>query len=488
MHKFMFLDDLHISRTVGLTHLAHRAVKHPQNPLMRREHPWEATRMQLYGHCVMYDPGAHKFRMYYLAQPLESMQTWVRINGEHKPGVATAPAYAESADGVHWTRPMLGQCSYNDIEETNLLDLMLGQNALATVAHDPRDPEPSRRYKMLYWDQKAQLPPPGRLQMEYGGRRGAGRVWVEDGADQVVWEEPYNIVDNKCGMYVAFSPDGVNWTRYSDDPVYLCYSDTGHSVHYDSRVGRWVAFGRFANPDVFPEFVTYRSVARIESEDFIHWSTPELVLCADPDDVESLQIDQMPVSLYEGFYVGVMARDVRPFPSPSRAAQLAASRDGRHWFRVADRFDFLTLGGESEWDWLIRPGSGPITFGDRVMVYYCGGRHGGEEGVGLATWRRDGFVSLHGEPAGGELLTMPFVLEGKDLHLNLDASRGSAVVRLCDNQGKEQEGWGPSEHVEGDSTDVVVLWKSGNLSRFVGRVATLRIRLRNADLYSFWCQ
>ena len=35
--------------------------------------------------------------------------------------------YAESRDGIHWTRPMLGQCSFNDCPQTNVMDFCRGK-------------------------------------------------------------------------------------------------------------------------------------------------------------------------------------------------------------------------------------------------------------------------------------------------------------------------------------------------------------------------
>ena len=63
MDRFLFLDDVHIAKLDGLTRRAHKAEKHPDNPVMRRDHPWEATRVQIYGRDVIYDPRLQKFRM-----------------------------------------------------------------------------------------------------------------------------------------------------------------------------------------------------------------------------------------------------------------------------------------------------------------------------------------------------------------------------------------------------------------------------------------
>src|SRR5262249_27982558 len=139
-----------------------------------------------------------------------------------------------------------------------------------------------------------------------------------------------------------------------------------------------------------------------------------------------------------------------------------------------------------------RPATGLFVHGDQVRMYYS--NTSGRDvfgGVGMATWRRDGFVSLRAGPDGGELLTRAFVPTGPELHLNLDASRGEARVRVCDFQGRPLTGWKidqPSEPVRGDRTDAVVRWAGSDLDQRVGKATTLRIRLRDADLYSFWTE
>src|SRR6185437_5716595 len=124
----------------------------------------------------------------------------------------------------------------------------------------------------------------------------------------IIYEQPYD----DWGIDVAFSPDGIHWTRHGNQYVLTCYSDTGQSALYDPLLKKYVAFGRF-NLSPLPTgglLWCARNVARIESEDFIHWTTPELVVCADERDPQSLQINSMPTDLYEGLYIGLMELDV----------------------------------------------------------------------------------------------------------------------------------------------------------------------------------
>ena len=45
----------------------HQPKRHPANPVLRGEHPWE-QRASLYG-TVLYDPEEKQFRMWYLTGP-----------------------------------------------------------------------------------------------------------------------------------------------------------------------------------------------------------------------------------------------------------------------------------------------------------------------------------------------------------------------------------------------------------------------------------
>jgi hypothetical protein len=125
-------------------------------------------------------------------------------------------------------------------------------------------------------------------------------------------------------------------------------------------------------------------------------------------------------------------------------------------------------------------------------MYYCNGS--GKQamyGVGMATWRRDGFVSLHAGSEGGELLTRAFIPTSPELHLNIDASQGEATVRVGDFQGQPLKGWKidqPSNAIRGDQVSAVVRWHDSDFDQRVGKATTLRITLCNADLYSYWTE
>jgi len=95
MPRYLFLDDIHIGEMSGLIRCAHQAERHPANPLLVRDHPWEAVRVQVGRHNVIYDAEARKFRMYYLSMASGVHYPWVKLNDRDMAAHFTPPCYAE---------------------------------------------------------------------------------------------------------------------------------------------------------------------------------------------------------------------------------------------------------------------------------------------------------------------------------------------------------------------------------------------------------
>src|SRR6187399_421084 len=82
------------------------ATKHPENPVLRRG-PEGAPD---HGHAVIYGTVikvGDKFRMWYLGM----FET--ELKSGNAPGWWRPMCYAESDDGVHWTKPELGLVDFN---------------------------------------------------------------------------------------------------------------------------------------------------------------------------------------------------------------------------------------------------------------------------------------------------------------------------------------------------------------------------------------
>lgn len=102
---------------------------------------------------VLHDEG--RFRMWYYACHWGRNPDW---NAAHASQLAKwklplfqGPlCYAESDDGIHWTKPNLYQLQFKGSHENNAFDLPHTLVSAATVIKDMKEPDPARRYKMVY--------------------------------------------------------------------------------------------------------------------------------------------------------------------------------------------------------------------------------------------------------------------------------------------------------------------------------------------------
>jgi hypothetical protein len=453
----LFLDDAGLETMRGVRRTVHPPRRHPRNPVLRPDTPWERG-CQVYG-TALYDEAARRFRLWYLTGPRERGERPLIVGGRERPPHTTLVAYAESPDGVEWAKPRLGLFPYDGDRATNLVPVGQDNTEGIAVLHEPREADAGRRWKALFWEHGS-----GGWEMRNG------RPFAKDGPTDGIW--------------TAWSADGLRWTHNPGNPVIGRYSDTSHVLLHDPRLGRYVAFGRFGFG---------RRLARTESEDFLRWSDPRLVLECDAGDGPGTQIYGAGIDLYEGLYLG-MIWIYREGGDATIDTQLAVSRDGVRWTRVGERAAWLRLGDEDSWEGgMVRSVGRIIRRGDLLYVYYCGvhGPHGrpGRPPVirkhpvqiGLVTVPRDRFVSLGAGAEPGTVVTRVFPLPPGRLHLNVAAARGEVRAAL------EEPGGMPlarSAPVGGDRLDAS--------PRFAERLPApgvpvrLRLTLRDAEVFSYW--
>ncbi len=377
--------------------------------------------------------------------------------------------YAESQDGFHWTLPNLGLVNYNGSTDNNICRIARTNAEGIAVIHDPQDPAPDRRYKAFYWE------------------HGSGNR-----PDQGITDISVN------GMSVSFSADGKKWSNHPHNPVIALGSDTGQQAIYDPTLKKYVVFGRFGAGG--------RKIARAESDDFVHWSSPRLVLQADPNDGPRTQIYGMGITLYEGQYIGLpwMFHEGNSWKID---AQLATSRDGIHWTRVAQGTPFLPNGSAESWDaGIIFTASQPLQVaGDQVFIFYSASRHdhnytqrptaGTPEwdeywenikcSTGVATLRRDGFISLDAPKNPGTVVTKTFQWPtDQELYVNVDASSGSLQVEVVDDKGQPVHDSQSSQTITGDQLRAKIKWP--NAPTALPAKIRLKFTILDASLYSFW--
>lgn len=474
--RTLFIDDQEIEK-MRAERVVHRALKHPGNPVITGDKPWDAYRPQVYG-TVLHDKEEDLFRMWYLAIPSHALSPAPEpiVGGFRRIGHTTLVGYAESSDGYQWHKPDLGIVDFNGSKRNGLVNIGRDNTEGVSIVYRADDPNPQRRYKAIFWEHR--VAPKG----EPTGRE----VLAND--------------QRPDGMWVSFSNDGLHWRDYDNNPVNRNGSDTGQCVLFDAELKKYVLYSRLG---------VGRRISRCTSDDFINWSQPQLVFAADGQDPPGTQVYGSGFCIYERIYIGTpwmfyQAKDQRI------DVQLIHSRDGIHWNRTAGRERVIPNGPEGAWDsGIIFTACRPVVLDDRILIYYSafqGDHHGHPQrdweeskkyyrgGIGVATLRRDGWVSLDLPFTGGHVTTKPITIPGPTsgddtprLILNTNAFTGDVKVSLLGEDNEPISGFEESHNLHGDFLRAHVTWPDGRtLADLVGRKVKLKLHGRLAKLYSFW--
>lgn len=297
---------------------------------------------------------------------------------------------------------------------------------------------------------------------------------------------------------------------------------------WDPLRRRFIAFTKrhLISPRTLGDMGTWVRARGISfSDDFEHWTPPVTCLVPDAQDPRDMQFYNQSAWATEGMYVGLLEAYHASYRDPEMAykrdLQLISSRDGELWWRAADRQVFLPPGAEGEWDshLLDLNAAPPTLIGDELWFFYGGRDYPHEQhpefwpsdrprraAIGLATLRREGYVSLDAGVEPGTVTTRPIrFAEGKRLFVNADARGGSIAVEVCRVNVSEARpglprgikyrvedalpGWGRDDAVPitEDATRLPVRWRGGDALPERDWFS-LRFVLRNASLYGFWAE
>jgi hypothetical protein len=491
--------DTHLVEVVngGLEFRLHRP--QPRDVVFRTDQPWEGNAPYL-GNSVFWD--GRVFRMYYAGKhgdvsPLQAMAEHNRRQDarDEAAGRKLHPpylCYAESDDGIHWRRPVLGLHDFHGSKENNIIltpESFPRQNFMpyhSTVFFD-RNPEcpPEARYKMLIRD--------------FGGWHVSLR-----GKDRGVLSRP--------GVYLLGSVDGIRFSLLSDEPMVPGFLDSQNVMFYDAAAGvyriyyrlgadgvRGIATTSSANPLAFPQGANLHYDADASRDQLYsnavqpYYRAPHM-LVGFP--LRYIDRGWTPALLSLG---DLESRRQLAGSGPivrggtaTTDTVLMSSRDGVNFRRHAEAFirpgrnwlygDNSVMPGLIETiaeDGQTKEMSLFATEGTRTGDYISFRRH---------TLRLDGFVSAHAPMLGGELVTKPLLFAGGSLVLNAETSAaGSIQVEIQDTEGRPIDGYALSNcpPIVCDNTRHVVRWdrRDADLSLLQGRPVRLRFMLRDADLY-----
>ena len=451
-NRELFLDQYVVDKMNNVTQELHT----PRNEgaVLKFDNPWEGN---FSGYSTIIKDGT-QFKLYYRG---------VRdAKGDGNENEVTC--YAESSDGINWTKPNLGIYTINGTKNNNVV---LSKAAPATHNFSPfLDANPhakaSERYKAL------------------GG------------------------VD-KTGLIAFVSPDGIHWKKVQETTVFKKgVFDSQNVAFWSESEQQYVCYFRTWSEGGFTQYKGFRSVSRTTSKDFINWTEPVHMTFGDTP-LDHLYTNQTtPYFRAPHIYLAICARFMpnRQVLTDDQAKVLEVNPK---YFKDCSDAVFMTSRGGSVYDRtfmqsFIRPGVGlenwvsrsnyPVlnvvqTSPTELSVYVNESYAQPTAHIKRYSMRLDGFASLNADFKGGDVVTKPFVFTGKELEINYSTSAAGYVrVELLDEKGKPVPRYTINEAQEiiGNEIKRIVSWNGKqDVSNLQGKTVKLKIYLKDADLYSF---
>ena len=464
----LFVDDHLVDRLHG----AKRVLQHPapQEVSMRFDQPWEGNTP---GHVTVFKDG-DIYRMYYRGSG--------HVYGENEGNTHdSVTCYAESTDGINWTRPSLGIMEFEGSKDNNIiLERYRAGNFSPFQDPNPNAPDDAR-YKAVAVGEKS--------------------------------------------LFAYKSPDGIRWSRMSEEPIITDgYFDSPNLAFWDPVREEYREYHRDFREDGEPwqGNHTGRDIKTSATKDFLDWPDP-VWLKYSPGRVSELYTNGVqPYYRAPHIFLGFPTRySDRGWTESTKTLpqldyrELRGSNSQREGTAVTDGMFMSSRDGYGFDIWpesFVRPGlkfKENWFYGDgyqnkgivetkstiegaanELSVYVTEATHL-PDSIGRLrryTLRIDGFVSGSARMAGGELLTKSLIFDGSELVLNFSTgAAGSVQVEIQNEGGHQIEGFAMAEchEVWGDDLARTVKWgETTDLSSLAGQPVRLRFLLKDADLYS----
>ena len=408
-----------------------------------------------------------KFRMWYYA--IGSGNDWS--------GLRQGPiCYAESDDGLHWTKPNLGQVLYKGSRNNNAIALPITKAMqTAAVIKDQDDPNPDRRYKMAYNE----------------------------------WREKI------FALRTATSPDGIHWTAGAQLGIDQLIEHSSLYKYNDLFFVNTQTYGRSESGDR-----QGRQGYALVSPDFDYWLQESAESFTFPEPLQGRGIlgnyDQVhigvaPVS-YGNVLVGLYClwhQRGEDMLKRSGDFGLVVSNDGIHFHEPVKGHMFISSGespstpveGKS-YRTILCQGNGILNFGDETRIYHGRWRNAMSapdyySEIALAILPRDRWGALGlvpplagwgATPEGateGSVWSMPITLPEKGCELVINADDANCIsVEISDarfNMFPEFSGENSGVVNAKSGLECPVTWPGGSLSAFGNRTVRLRINFKRQD-------
>ncbi len=484
-YRQLMLDDRILFQSQGVTRIFPQA-QDIGKPVLEATFPYERFYKVLSEPHVLYDAERKLFRMWY----------WSLYFDKEKKREVTPLCYAESQDGLTWTKPILGNAEYQgDKAQNNIVSLDLWTPTIVAL---PKGHE----YTVMFYDghsaQQAAFSKDGRkvdATKPLSGRseiphikemQDAVGMWTSDGYRLVYDPVTSNyLVAVKSWAPLAGSAVPVQWRR----TIALGKSDDGYNVHFQEQM---------VECDL------------IDDQFIAEYAAPTRKI---PDMPAWAEIEQMSLWRYEGLILGIpnyIHFYDKFLGGNESSAHLWWTYDWKNWSRPRVRKPLLAYPHNTSY-WGFSKGVGPmppLRVGNELWIYRdVAEGQGNERYPTIQQWftmaklRLDGWAGYEAGPQGGWLDTQEFVADGEALKVNADCGRAGAGLRV---EVYEIEGPRPypahlykntllpgfskddCAAVTGNVYDAPVKWNAHSWPALKGKRVRLRFYLTNATLYSFW--
>ena len=469
--RLELMIDRHLIETMSPTlHLQlHKPVR--RNVAIVTDEPWEGNACT---YSSFFQDG-DRYRMYFGSQ--QYVNSDGKLLSPHKPFTC----YAESRDGIHWSKPKLGLIEFNGSKQNNIV---LAAESIAEISVDPG-------HIAVFKDANPHCPPEARYKAVI---RAA----------------------NARGLYALQSRDGLHFSPLSDQLIITDGAfDSQNLAFWDVSRNEYRAYFRDFQDGI-------RGIKTATSKDFLKWSDPQWLIFPNAPQ-EHLYTNQ--VTPYEraphilfGFPMRYTDRgwvdSTEKLPRPKLRRQ-RASASPRYGSAVTDGLMMTSRDGRTFKRWgeaILRPGparDNSWVYGDNIISWgilntvsdqpqsphelsiYATEGYWTKNSQNFRRYsiRVDGFVSVQAPLNGGEFVTKPLVFDGDKLVINYSTSAAGGIwVEIQDARGQPLEGYSEAEchEIFGDEIQREVVWKSiDNVARWASTPVRLRFVLKDADLFSF---
>lgn len=348
---------------------------------------------------VLYDPDLKKYRCYYSTFTTDrgssrfSLEERKEVDYQPSTNRIVSLCYAESEDGVNWTKPNLGITNWKGSKENNIIGHYLHGTSILL---DEQETNLDKKYKMF-------------TKVDYG--------------------------NGIHYMAVAFSKDGLDFGELIVLNDFNPRGDTYNSIIFDDYLNKYVLVTREWRDSM-------RVTCLATSSDFINWSEIEEIM--HPRGFQN-QIYSMPIFKDGDYQIGLASMfhegDMSHEDYDTVDLELTYSYKYNRWNYADPGNPIIDRGkgnyGNGEFDCGCIYASRPIREGNRLYLYYIGGsgKHTNfrEGSLSRAYIENDRYAYIEPKDKGKEAIvyTNAFVFLDEEVYMNADIDeKGSIDIEL----------------------------------------------------------